>query len=190
MSEQASTLTDIIDRLRIWPAADGKDGLSSTYVEALMREAADELERLALAPPHPPAGQLVDRGRPACGQGDEWGNKPTDFRDGDPLVNELVWEVDRAVKQAGGTKPYDTAIRHILNKHSPAVDLTNHHNALKCPYCNPDGLTSEPAGNAAVARVPKVRTSHHRNKEEAARLQELVDKRYTPVTSTECGDDR
>lgn len=27
-------------------------------------------------------------------------------------------------------------------------------------------------------RVPKVRTSHHRNKEEAARLQALVDKRY------------
>jgi crotonobetainyl-CoA:carnitine CoA-transferase CaiB-like acyl-CoA transferase len=30
----------------------------------------------------------------------------------------------------------------------------------------------------AAARAPKVRTSHHRNKEEAARLQELVDKRY------------
>lgn len=24
---------------------------------------------------------------------------------------------------------------------APAVDLTNHHNALKCPYCNPEGLT-------------------------------------------------
>lgn len=30
---------------------------------------------------------------------------------------------------------------------------------------------------ASAARVPKVRTSHHRNKEEAARLQELVAKR-------------
>jgi hypothetical protein len=27
-------------------------------------------------------------------------------------------------------------------------------------------------------RAPKVRTSHHRNKEEAARLQTLVDKRF------------
>lgn len=33
------------------------------------------------------------------------------------------------------------------------------------------------------ARVPKVRTSHHRNKEEAARLQALVDKRFAADTS-------
>jgi len=40
------------------------------------------------------------------------------FRDGDPLVTALVWEVDRAVKQAmleGGR--YDTTIRHILNEY-------------------------------------------------------------------------
>jgi hypothetical protein len=40
------------------------------------------------------------------------------FKDGDPLVSALVWEVDRAVKQAmryGGQ--YDTVIRHILNEH-------------------------------------------------------------------------
>ena len=40
------------------------------------------------------------------------------FKDGDPVVTALIWEVDRAVKQAmrdGGR--YDTVIRHILNEH-------------------------------------------------------------------------
>jgi hypothetical protein len=36
-------------------------------------------------------------------------------------------------------------------------------------------------------RVPKVRTSHHRNKEEAARLQSLVDERYAPSPSPAAG---
>lgn len=48
-------------------------------------------------------------------------------------------------------------------------------------------LTRLPAtstgGEEPVARVPKVRTSHHRNKEEAARLQELIDKRYAIPTA-------
>jgi hypothetical protein len=39
-------MTTIVERLRIWPAADGADGLASHFVEALMREAADEIERL------------------------------------------------------------------------------------------------------------------------------------------------
>jgi hypothetical protein len=39
-------MADIVERLRIWPAADGKDGLSSDYVVSLMGEAADEIERL------------------------------------------------------------------------------------------------------------------------------------------------
>jgi hypothetical protein len=40
------------------------------------------------------------------------------FKDGDPIVAALIWEVDRAVKQAlrdGGK--YETAIRWILNEH-------------------------------------------------------------------------
>jgi hypothetical protein len=40
------------------------------------------------------------------------------FKDGDPLVTTLIWEVDRAVKQAlrdGGK--YETTIRWILNEH-------------------------------------------------------------------------
>jgi hypothetical protein len=40
------------------------------------------------------------------------------FKDGDPLVTALIWEVDRAVKMAmreGGK--YETTIRHILNEH-------------------------------------------------------------------------
>lgn len=42
-----------------------------------------------------------------------------------------------------------------------------------------------------MQRVPKVRTSHHRNKEEAARLQELVAKRYAQAQNAEplYGDD-
>lgn len=39
-------MTDIVERLRMWPAADGKDGLSGQFVEALMVEAAAEIERL------------------------------------------------------------------------------------------------------------------------------------------------
>jgi hypothetical protein len=42
-------------------------------------------------------------------------------------------------------------------------------------------------GKYLASRAPKVRTSHHRNKEEAARLQELVDKRFAVSdTSTDC----
>jgi hypothetical protein len=44
------------------------------------------------------------------------------YKDGDPLVTELVWEVDRAVKQAMRENGrYDTVIRHILNKHLTAA---------------------------------------------------------------------
>ena len=35
-----------------------------------------------------------------------------------------------------------------------------------------------PTAPVETPRIPKVRTSHHRNKEEAARLQALVDERY------------
>lgn len=38
--------------------------------------------------------------------------------------------------------------------------------------------------SVAQGRVPKVRTSHHRNKEEAARLQALVDQKYTEPAQT------
>jgi|SRR6185369_7758836 len=45
--------------------------------------------------------------------------------------------------------------------------------------------------DAQSARVPKVRTSHHRNKEEAARLQALVAERYAreavPFLCPRCG---
>jgi hypothetical protein len=40
---------DIVERLRMWPATEGKDAFSSAHVEALMREAADEIERLRAA---------------------------------------------------------------------------------------------------------------------------------------------
>lgn len=43
-------------------------------------------------------------------------------------------------------------------------------------------------GVAQGARVPKVRTSHHRNKEEAARLQELVAQRYAVTPSPVAGE--
>lgn len=37
---------DIIERLRVWPAGYGEDTLSSTIVGSLMKDAADEIERL------------------------------------------------------------------------------------------------------------------------------------------------
>lgn len=46
------------------------------------------------------------------------------FIDGTPLANDIaVWMADFA------------------REATPAIDLTNHHNALTCPHCNPDGLT-------------------------------------------------
>lgn len=40
----------LIERLRVWPAAGTDDGLSSTYVGALMTEAAAEIARLRAEP--------------------------------------------------------------------------------------------------------------------------------------------
>lgn len=34
----------------------------------------------------------------------------------------------------------------------PLPDHDNHHNALRCPYCNPDGLVLAPMGLEAAAR--------------------------------------
>jgi len=39
-------MTDIVERLRVWPAAYGEDSLSLTYVGWVMKQAADEIERL------------------------------------------------------------------------------------------------------------------------------------------------
>ena len=39
-------MTDIVERLRMWPAAEGKDALAGHFVEALVQEAALEIERL------------------------------------------------------------------------------------------------------------------------------------------------
>jgi hypothetical protein len=39
-----SKQTPLTERLRSWPAADGQDGLNSSYVGALMVEAAEALE--------------------------------------------------------------------------------------------------------------------------------------------------
>lgn len=39
-------MNDIVERLRVWPAAYGEDSLSSTYVGWVMKQAADEIERL------------------------------------------------------------------------------------------------------------------------------------------------
>lgn len=46
------------------------------------------------------------------------------------------------------------------------------------------GPSDSSTSHDSAPRVPKVRTSHHRNKEEAARLQELVDKRFAPTVSS------
>lgn len=48
----------------------------------------------------------------------------------------------------------------------------------------------DPPEGAARPRAPKVRTSHRRNAEEAARLQAMVDERYadaSPVTRPKLG---
>lgn len=45
------------------------------------------------------------------------------FKNGDALMTELIWEIDRAVKQAAQNDGrYETIVRHILNKHlAPAA---------------------------------------------------------------------
>jgi hypothetical protein len=42
-------VSDLTERLRIWPAGYGEDTMSSTVVGKLMREAADEIARLGAA---------------------------------------------------------------------------------------------------------------------------------------------
>lgn len=42
-------MSDLTERLRIWPAGYGEDTMSSTVVGKLMREAADEIARLRAA---------------------------------------------------------------------------------------------------------------------------------------------
>lgn len=39
-------MTDIIEKLTIWPAADGADALAGHFVESLMQEAAAEITKL------------------------------------------------------------------------------------------------------------------------------------------------
>ena len=39
-------MSDLVERLRVWPAAYGEDALSSTYVGKMAKDAADEIERL------------------------------------------------------------------------------------------------------------------------------------------------
>lgn len=51
------------------------------------------------------------------------------------------------------------------------------------------GLEAALCSVSSTVRVPKVRTSHHRNKEEAARLQELVAKRYERVEPKDHSDE-
>lgn len=41
-----SLMSDLVERLRVWPAAYGEDAMSSTYVGKMAKEAADEIERL------------------------------------------------------------------------------------------------------------------------------------------------
>jgi hypothetical protein len=42
-------MTDIVERLRAWPAAYGEDAMSSTYVGSMAKNAADEIEGLRRA---------------------------------------------------------------------------------------------------------------------------------------------
>lgn len=51
MTAARSDLMALADRLRMWPAADGADGRSSTYIESLMQEAAGVLASLAASQP-------------------------------------------------------------------------------------------------------------------------------------------
>jgi hypothetical protein len=60
------------------------------------------------------------------------------FKDGDPIVAALIWEVDRAVKQAlrdGGK--YETTIRWILNEHLRGFAQTP---MLPCPVCGGEAI--------------------------------------------------
>lgn len=92
-------LATLIDQMRIWPAADGKDGLNSTYVEKLLREASDELESWSIVEQlREPEGACVslfcdnpDFGGPnnALEITDDWtGWEPLRF-DSDTILNAL-----------------------------------------------------------------------------------------------------
>src|SRR3954469_3284268 len=39
-------MSDLVERLRVWPAAYGEDAMSSTYVGGLAKRAADEILQL------------------------------------------------------------------------------------------------------------------------------------------------
>ena len=39
-------MSDLVERLRVWPAAYGEDAMSSTYVGKMSKDAADEIEKL------------------------------------------------------------------------------------------------------------------------------------------------
>lgn len=51
MTAARSDLMALAAKLRMWPAADGADGRSSSYIESLMQEAADAFDRLAASQP-------------------------------------------------------------------------------------------------------------------------------------------
>lgn len=67
----------------------------------------------------------------------------------------LDWDTGLTVKDE--VKQLRRLLQHIWHNAAPApspaatVDMSNHHNALLCPYCNPKGLkfkeSSSPAGN-------------------------------------------
>jgi hypothetical protein len=44
---QPNNVQDFIEQLRAWPACEGHDAFSSTYVGQLLSDAADEIERLS-----------------------------------------------------------------------------------------------------------------------------------------------
>lgn len=55
---------------------------------------------------------------------------------------DVVWNEATESTAVPSTRWSDRMIDAVRREApAPAVDLTNHHNALKCPYCNPEGLT-------------------------------------------------
>jgi hypothetical protein len=109
-------------------------------------------------------------------------------------TDHIDWDI--LAEERLGQRPRSEHGRHIpQTSPAPGNDSGSHsaHRIADAIYSTP-GLYLSPAdskkaanaviaalapSNGAVeARVPKVRTSHHRNKEEAARLQALVDERY------------
>ncbi len=79
-------MTDLVEKLTIWPAADGADALAGHFVEALMQEAAAEITKLRA---ERDAAVLTERERCKKSVRNTICNMSWPPEDGDQLIDDL-----------------------------------------------------------------------------------------------------